>query len=62
MGNKGYMTTGERIGFYVPLADRINDMMEYDLATGIWKVKTPLAGLKLTGGLGMVIIIKYTWA
>src|SRR5665213_2741175 len=30
-------------------------MMEYDPVTGIWTEKSPLTGLKLTGGLGMTI-------
>ena len=55
VGSKGYMATGERIGFYVPNSDRLNDMMEYDPATGIWREKSPLTGLKLSGGLGMAI-------
>lgn len=54
VGNKGYITTGDRIGFYVPLPDRMNDMIEYDPATGIAMEKTP-PGFKLAGGLGMVI-------
>ena len=54
VGNKGYLATGDRRAFYVPLADRMNDMMEYDPSTGTWKEKKPL-GFKLAGGLGMVI-------
>lgn len=54
VGNKGYLTTGDRLGYYVPSSDRMNDMLEYDPATGVWTEKAPLS-LKLAGGLGMVI-------